>query len=66
VKALSLTGLALTFVGALILAWLDLTGKRRTWATLADEPLARKRAAWVGFPLIAVGTLLQGIALGLD
>jgi hypothetical protein len=63
VKGLALTGLALTLVGALALAWLDLTAKPRTWSSLTAEPAQRKWAAWVGFPLIAAGTALQFVAV---
>lgn len=65
-RALALTGLVVAFMGALVLAWQDLSGKRRTWATLAAEPSQRKRAAWLGFPLIALGTAVQAVAIALD
>jgi hypothetical protein len=65
-RSLAISGLTLTIVGAFVLAWLDLSGKRRTWATLVTEPAERKRAAWLGFPLIVVGSALQiaGVAYG--
>jgi len=65
-KTLLIVGLALTLVGALALAWRDLTAKRLTWDTLNTEPGSRRRLAWIGFPLIAAGTVIQivGVAIG--
>jgi hypothetical protein len=61
-QALSITGLALTLAGALVLAYRDLHPRERTYG----EALYGfgRREAWIGFPLIAAGSLLQifGIA----
>ena len=64
-KTLLIVGLTLTLLGALVLAWRDLTAKKLTWDTLNSEPGARRRLAWVGFPLIAAGTVIQivGVAI---
>lgn len=64
-KTFAIAGLALTLTGALLLAWRDLTAKKLTWDTLNSEPGARRRLTWVGFPLIAVGTMIQivGVAI---
>jgi len=64
-KTLAIVGLALTLIGALVLAWRDLTAKKLTWDTLNSEPGKRRRLAWVGFPLIAVGSIIQivGVAI---
>jgi hypothetical protein len=63
---LAIVGLGLTLVGALVLAWRDLTAKRLTWDTLNSEPSKRRRLAWIGFPLIAIGSVIQivGVAVG--
>jgi hypothetical protein len=65
-EALALTGLALALLGALVLAWRDLTAKRVRWDTLNSEPLRRRLFAWVGFPLIAAGSILQLIGVATD
>lgn len=65
-KTLAIVGLALTLVGALVLAWRDLTAKKLTWDTLNSEPGERRRLAWVGFPLIAVGSIIQIIAVAIS
>lgn len=64
--AFSIVGLALTLGGALVLAWLDLTAKRPTWDTLVTEWERRRRYAWIGFPAIALGSILQIVAVVLD
>jgi hypothetical protein len=62
---LTAAGLVLTLAGALVLAARDLGFRRRfrppTFRDLT-EGLPRREAK-VGFPLIAVGTLLQLLAL---
>jgi uncharacterized membrane protein len=68
VKALMIVGLVLTLFGALVLAWRDLRGGRGPKATYDDvlHGMPRTRQAWIGFPLIALGTLLQVIAVALE
>jgi hypothetical protein len=58
-KTLLITGLTLTVVGVLVLAWLDLTARPPTYDTLASEWQPRRRLAWLGFPMIGVGTIFQ-------
>jgi propanediol dehydratase large subunit len=63
-KIVSVVGLAVTIVGALVLAWRDLRPRRTPWDQAAvGNP---RREAWVGFPLIALGSGLQivGVASG--
>lgn len=63
-KWLAIAGLGLTFVGALALAWRDLTAKPPTWTSISKtEWEARRRFALLGFPAIALGTALQVPAL---
>jgi hypothetical protein len=58
-KALLITGLAFTLIGALVLAWFDLRGGRQiTWGEAA-RGTPRRREARIGFPLIAFGSILQ-------
>jgi uncharacterized membrane protein len=72
-KTLMIAGLVLTLLGALVLAWRDLrggagkkgTGKKVVWDDL-PKGIPRTREAWIGFPLIALGTLLQIIAVAAD
>lgn len=59
--ALEIAGLALTLVGAAVLAYLDLTAKPPTWADVTNDWKRRRRFAWFGFPAIAAGTIF-GIA----
>jgi hypothetical protein len=66
VKALLIVGLAFTVVGALVLAWADLTGKMPTYDTLITDWRRRRRYALIGFPAIALGTVLQVVAVALD
>ena len=64
---LTITGLALTVLGALVLAWRDLRGVRGRVVTYGDVKAGLpRREAWVGFPLIALGSLLQIVAVALD
>lgn len=56
----------MTLVGALVLAWLDLTAKRPTWDSLVSDWEHRRRFAWIGFPAIAAGTILGIVALAID
>jgi hypothetical protein len=42
------------------------SGEGRTWDSLVAEPAQRKRMAWLGFPLIALGTTLQIVAVARD
>jgi hypothetical protein len=64
-KAVTALGLLLTFVGALVLSWRDLGGKtgipRPSYQDVLDG--MPRREAKLGFPLIALGTLLQGVGL---
>jgi hypothetical protein len=63
-KWMTVAGLALTLVGATILSWYDVRGGRNV--TFADEKVGFPRPeARLGFPLIALGSLLQivGVAL---
>jgi hypothetical protein len=62
-KALSVIGLALTVIGALVLAWVDLTAKTPTWNSLVTEWRRRRKFATTGFALIAAGTAVQIIAI---
>jgi hypothetical protein len=62
-NALNIVGLSLILVGSTFLAWRDLTAKRPTWSSQVAEPSARRRAAWIGFPMIALGSALQIIAV---
>lgn len=58
-RALLIVGLSLTVCGSLALSWRDLRGGRQaTWEEVG-RGLPRTGAAWVGFPLIATGTVLQ-------
>lgn len=63
-KTVSIIGLALTILGALVLALRDL---RRPREATYDDVLHGfpRREAWIGFPLIAAGSALQivGVAL---
>lgn len=60
-RALAIAGLALTFLGALVLAWRDLRrGRGIKPPTFGDLKLGLPRPEpSVGFPLILVGTALQ-------
>jgi hypothetical protein len=62
VRTLTLLGLGLTLLGALMLSWSDLRGgKRRSWN---DAAMGFPRGeAWLGFPLIVIGTALQFVAV---
>jgi hypothetical protein len=60
-----LLGLGLTLLGALVLSWSDLRGGRRvTWDDAAKG--FPRREAWLGFPLIVIGTALQLVAVGFE
>ena len=62
-KTLSILGLALTILGALVLALRDLRPREVNYdGVLQGFP---RREAWIGFPLIAIGSALQivGVAL---
>jgi hypothetical protein len=51
-----------------VLAWRDLrggAGKKVVWDDL-PKGIPRTRDAWIGFPLIALGTLLQVISTAAD
>lgn len=62
-RALLIVGLSLTACGALALSWRDLRGGgHATWDEVR-RGLPRKGAAWIGFPLIAIGTTLETIAV---
>ena len=67
-KALNIVGLVLALIGALLLSWRDLTGwtpPPPRWKDL-DKPAvstSHKIDARVAFPLIAVGVVLQIIAV---
>jgi hypothetical protein len=69
---LSIAGLALTLAGAAILAWRDLrrvSARRATGgkSTMFDlEYGFRRPEAWIGFPLIAVGSVLQIIGVAVS
>lgn len=65
-KTLAIVGLALTLIGALVLAWRDLTAKKLTWDILSSEPGIRRKLAWIGFPLIAVGSIIQIIGVAIS
>lgn len=65
-KALLIFGLALTFLGAVVQSWRDLRGQRVTWNRLGRSAEERQRSALLGFPLIALGTALQAVAVFLD
>jgi len=65
VTAVSIVGLGLTVLGALVLAWLDLTAQQPTWDTLVTEWRRRRRYAWLGFPAIALGAVLEVLALAI-
>jgi hypothetical protein len=63
---LTALGLVLTLLGALILSVRDLGFARRLFRSLTWQDVTEglpHREARVGFPLIALGTLLQLIAL---
>lgn len=60
-----LLGLGLTLLGALVLSWSDLTGRRRvTWNDLGKG--LPRREAWLGFPLIALGTVAQIVVVAAE
>jgi hypothetical protein len=63
-KTLTAAGLLLTLIGAGVLSWRDLGGpgfaKPDYRALLGGF---RRREAWLGFPLIALGTILQLVGL---
>lgn len=63
-KGVIVAGLALTIAGAFTLSWRDLLGKAFSMSELGGP--GRQRAAWVGFPLIAVGSVLQMTGVLLD
>ena len=64
-RALMLIGLALTLLGALILSWSDLAGHRKVvWDNLAKG--LPRREALLGFPLIAIGTIVQMVAVAVE
>lgn len=65
-RALAISGLSLTLVGAFVLAWLDLTAKRPSWTSSVTEWERRRRVAWIGFPLIALGSALGIAAVAID
>jgi preprotein translocase subunit Sss1 len=65
-KVLMIVGLALTVIGALVLAWVDLTAKKPTWDSLVTEWQRRRKFATTGFALIAAGTIVQVVAIPLD
>lgn len=59
---LTVAGLALEVAGALVLAWRDFRPGRVTYADNA-RGFPRTREAQIGFPLIALGALLQIVAI---
>lgn len=62
-RALLIVGLSMTVFGALALSWRDLRGGGQfTWRD-AERGFPRTGAAWIGFPLIAIGATLQIIAV---
>lgn len=63
-KVLSIIGLALTVLGALVLAYRDLRPRRQTWDSAAVG--FPRREAWIGFPLIALGSGLQIVGVVLS
>lgn len=64
-RTLTLLGLGLTLLGALVLSWSDLRGgKRRTWNDAAKG--FPRREAWLGFPLIVIGTALKFVAVAAE
>jgi hypothetical protein len=63
VRALLIVGLSLTVCGALALSWRDLRGGGQATYDEVRRGLPRTGAAWIGFPLIAIGTTLQIIAV---
>jgi len=58
--------LSLTVCGSLVLSWRDLRGggQQATWEEVG-RGLPRTCAAWVGFPVIATGTVLQIVAVAI-
>jgi hypothetical protein len=57
--------LSLTVCGSLALSWRDLHGgQQATWEAV-KRGLPRTGAAWIGFPLIATGTVLQIVAVAI-
>lgn len=63
-KTLLIVGLALTTAGAFTLAYRDFRPKPGTYQTLYYG-FPRTKEAWISFPLIVLGTILQivGVAL---
>lgn len=64
-RVFKLLGLGLTLLGAFVLSWADLRGGRRaTWDDAAKG--FPRREAWLGFPLIVIGTAAQIVAVALE
>jgi hypothetical protein len=66
-KVASIVGLCLTIFGALVLSFRDLRGRRGRPATYGDVYSGfRRKEAWIGFPLIVLGSGLQVLGVVLN
>lgn len=65
-RAMLIVGLSLTACGSLALSWRDLRGDQQaTWEQVGRWPAEHRRAARVSFPLIAIETVLQIVAVAI-
>jgi hypothetical protein len=56
-QAVSITGIVLTLAGGVVFLYRDLHPRERTYADVLYG--FRRREAWIGFPLIAAGAVLE-------